>query len=197
MRVKAVVGLGNPGRTYANTPHSIGFEVIDKLAEGAGARLRGSLRFDAKIGRVVLQGTDVLLVKPQTYMNASGSAVSAVLRYHKIATADMIVVLDDADLEVGRIRIRLAGSSGGHKGLLSVTESVGSSDFTRVRIGIGRGGEGVDLVRHVLDPFTSQERIVMNEVVEESAGAVLRILSSGADRAMNEYNAKRIGKAGG
>jgi PTH1 family peptidyl-tRNA hydrolase len=108
----------------------------------------------------------------------------------------MIVVLDDADLETGRIRIRPSGSSGGHKGLLSVAESVGTEDFARVRLGIGRGGDGVDLMRHVLDPFTAEERIVMNEVVKEAVGAVLRILSSGADRAMNEYNAKRTGKAG-
>ncbi|MEI6970651.1 MAG: aminoacyl-tRNA hydrolase [bacterium] len=195
--MKAVVGLGNPGRAYANTPHSIGFDIVERLAVIAGAKLRSSLRFDARLARTVLQGGDVMLVEPQTYMNASGKAVSSVLRYHRIEPVDMIVVLDDADLEVGRIRIRVSGSSGGHKGLQSVAESIGSTDFVRVRVGIGRGGEGVDLVRHVLEPFSAEERLVMNEVVEESAGAVLSILSSGVDRAMNTYNARRIGRAEG
>jgi peptidyl-tRNA hydrolase, PTH1 family len=195
--VKAVVGLGNPGREYASTPHSIGFEVIDHLAAEARAKLKASLRLSAMTGRLVVLETEVLLVKPQTYMNVSGPAVSAVLRYYKIEPSDLIVVLDDADLEAGRIRIRQSGSSGGHKGLLSVAESVGTGDFVRVRIGIGRGADGVDLVKHVLDHFGAEERIVMNEVVKEAAGAVVSILSSGVDRAMNEYNAKCIGKAGG
>ena len=195
--MKAVVGLGNPGREYASTPHSIGFEVIDYLAAEARAKLKASLRFNAMTGRLVVLETDVLLVKPQTYMNVSGPAISAVLRYYKIEPSDMIVVLDDADLEAGRIRIRQSGSSGGHKGLLSVAESVGTGDFVRVRIGIGRGADGVDLVKHVLDHFGAGERLVMNEVVKEAAGAVVSILSSGVDRAMNEYNAKCIGKAGG
>jgi len=195
--VKAVVGLGNPGREYASTPHSIGFEVIDRLAAEARAKLKASLRFSAMTGRLVVLETEVLLVKPQTYMNVSGPAVSAVLRYYKIEPSDLIVVLDDADLEAGRIRIRQSGSSGGHKGLLSVAESVGTGDFVRVRIGIGRGADGIDLVKHVLDHFGAEERLVMNEVVREAAGAVVSILSSGVDRAMNEYNAKCIGKAGG
>ncbi|MEI6219306.1 MAG: aminoacyl-tRNA hydrolase, partial [bacterium] len=114
--MKAVVGLGNPGREYASTPHSIGFEVIDYLAAEARAKLKASLRFNAMTGRLVVLETEVLLVKPQTYMNVSGPAVSAVLRYYKIEPSDMIVVMDDADLEAGRIRIRQSGSSGGHKG---------------------------------------------------------------------------------
>ena len=195
--MKAVVGLGNPGREYANTPHSIGFEVIDHLSAGAGSKMRRSLRFGASTGRTVIKDTEVLLVKPQTYMNASGPVVSAILRYYKIEASDMIVVLDDADLEAGQIRIRPAGSAGGHRGLMSVTESVGTEHFVRVRIGIGRGAAGVDLVRHVLAAFTPAERLLMNEVVKESAEAVLNIISSGAERAMNKYNATRIGKAGG
>lgn len=195
--MKAVVGLGNPGKEYANTPHSIGFEVVDCLCAGAGAQLRRSLRFRARAARLTVQGAGVLLVKPQAYMNASGPVVAAILGYHKIEPADMIVVLDDADLEAGRIRIRPSGSSGGHKGLQSVIESVGTGNFARVRIGIGRGQDGVDLVRHVLDPFEAEERLVMNEVVKEAAGAVLIVLSSGADRAMNMYNARRIGQGRG
>lgn len=195
--MKAVVGLGNPGRAYASTPHSIGFEVVDHLAAATCTKMKASWRFSVLSGRLVVSETEVLLVKPQTYMNVSGPAVSAILRYYKVEPSDMIVVLDDADLEAGRIRIRQSGSSGGHKGLLSVAESFGTSDFVRVRIGIGRGADGVDLVKHVLDRFEAEERLVMNEVVKEAAGAVVRILSSGVDRAMNEYNAKCIGNAGG
>lgn len=189
--MKAVVGLGNPGKEYANTPHSIGFEVIDHLCAGAGVKLKQSWRFSARTARLVAQDTDVLLVQPQTYMNASGSVVSAILRYYKIDPSGLIVVLDDADLETGRIRIKPSGSSGGHKGLKSVIECVGAVDFTRVRIGIGRGGG--DLVRHVLGPFSASERLLMDEVVKEAAAAVLGVLVSGVDRAMNEFNSKRIG----
>ncbi|MEI6807308.1 MAG: aminoacyl-tRNA hydrolase [bacterium] len=194
--MKAVVGLGNPGREYENTPHSIGFEVVEHLCAGAGATLKRSLRFGALTARLIAQGNDVLLVEPQSYMNASGQAVSAILHYYKIELSGLIVVLDDADLETGRIRIKPSGSSGGHKGLRSVSESVGTDEFVRVRIGVGRGGDGVDLVRHVLGSFSAAERHVMDEVVKEAAAAVLSILESGVDRAMNEYNAKRIGGAG-
>lgn len=194
--MKAVVGLGNPGKEYENTPHSIGFEVVDHLCTGAGAALKRNLRFGARTARVVAQGNDVLLIEPQSYMNASGHVVSAILHYYKIELSGLIVVLDDADLETGRIRIKPSGSSGGHKGLQSVAESVGAGDFARVRIGVGRGGDGVDLVRHVLGSFSAAERLVMDVVVKEAAAAVLSILESGVDRAMNEYNAKRIGGAG-
>ena len=190
--MKVVVGLGNPGEQYANTPHSIGFEVVDELAAGLDCRLRKSFWFRAKVGKAVAGGGDVLLVKPQTYMNASGSAVSAILRYHKALPSDMIVVLDDADLDVGTIRIKPKGSSGGHKGLLSVENSVGTKDFVRVRLGIGRSNDGADLVNHVLDHFKADERTLMSRVVKEAAGAVLCVLESGIDRAMNEYNAKQV-----
>lgn len=190
--MKVVVGLGNPGEEYANTPHSIGFEVVDELAARLDCRPRKSFWFRAQVGRVAFKSDEGLLVKPQTYMNASGSAVSAILRYHKASPSDMIVVLDDADLDAGRIRIKPGGGSGGHKGLLSVENSVGTKDFIRVRLGIGRSRNGADLVSHVLDHFRADERTLMDRVVKEAAEAVLCVLESGIDRAMNEYNAKQI-----
>jgi len=190
--VKVVVGLGNPGDQYENTPHSIGFEVVDALAGRLGCGLRRSLRFRVRSGRAVADGTDVLLVKPQTFMNASGPAVAAVLRYNRVEPADMIVVLDDADLQEGRIRVRPGGGSGGHKGLQSVIDSVGTEAFARVRLGVGRE-QGADLVRHVLGVFPPDKRALMNRVVKEAADAVMCTLDAGADRAMNEYNAKQIG----
>ena len=186
--MKVIVGLGNPGRRYRSTPHSVGFEVLDELAERLGVRLRSNFRFNARLSRAVVDGNDLLLMKPQTYMNNSGTAVAAVLRYHRLETSDMIVVVDDADLELGRLRIRAKGSSGGHKGLGSVAEAAGGGNFIRVRLGIGRGNAEQDLVTRVLSRFASEERAKMDDTVKRAADAVLAIVRNGLDRAMNEFN---------
>jgi PTH1 family peptidyl-tRNA hydrolase len=194
--VKIVVGLGNPGKRYAQTPHNAGFLVVDRLAGLLGWRLRRSLRFPAQLGRGRRNDEPVWLLKPLTYMNDSGRAVGAALRYLRAAAGDLIVVLDDADLPLGRLRVRPAGSSGGHKGLASVMAQAGTDAFARIRVGIGRSGDGSrDLVGHVLSPFSAAEREVMAAVVDQCAQAVLCMLDFGAAKAMNQFNGAVIGAA--
>lgn len=189
--MKLVVGLGNPGKRYRSTPHSVGFEVVDELAARLGCRLRRSWRFRAKVGRTNLGSEELLLAEPQTFMNESGLPVSALWRYYRLLSGNLIIAVDDVDLEVGTIRIRPGGGHGGHKGLMSIVERVGTDEFPRVRIGVGRSARGRDLVEHVLSPFPVGERAVVDEVVKLAADAVACIVEHGVDRAMNEYNSKR------
>jgi peptidyl-tRNA hydrolase, PTH1 family len=186
--VKVIVGLGNPGRKYEGTPHNVGFDAVDCLAERFDARFRKSLRFKAEVAKTVIGGESVVLVKPQTFMNLSGDAVGALLRYHKVPIENVIVLLDDVDLELGRIRIRPGGGSGGHKGLTSVKQHVGTGDFVRIRMGVGRGAGTADVVSHVLSPFASVHRDSVGSMTERTADAVCEILESGVDSAMNRFN---------
>jgi PTH1 family peptidyl-tRNA hydrolase len=188
--VKIVVGLGNPGERYERTPHNAGFLVLDELARRAAARLRRSFRAQAYAGRVEIGGAAALLVKPLTYMNESGRAVASLLRYHRAGPADLLVVLDDADLQTGRLRLRAAGSAGGHRGLQSVIEAVGTQAFARVRVGIGRGAAGRDsLVEHVLGRIGERELALFDETVRRAADAVETAIREGIDAAMNRFNA--------
>jgi len=196
--VKLVVGLGNPGAEYARTPHNMGFRVVERLAERLGCRFRSSWRFQARTASGVHGGEDVLLVEPQTYMNNSGRAVSAVLNYRKLTPADLVVVLDDADLPFGFLRIRRKGSAGGHKGLLSIASAIGTQEFDRVRIGIGRGRREGDLIGHVLTAFSGKELESVEETTEQAVDALLLLIEKGAETAMNRFNSRQpeTGKAG-
>lgn len=187
--MKIVVGLGNPGKQYAATPHNVGYETVDLLAADVNASLRKSFRFKSRVGKGTLSGESVVLLKPETYMNRSGVAVQAVMRYYRIALSELIVVLDDADLELGRIRVKARGSSGGHRGLGSVMEQVQSREVVRVRIGIGRRGEHETLVGHVLSPFSRGDREVAAAGIRRAADAVRCVIENGADAAMNAFNA--------
>ncbi len=193
--MKAVAGLGNPGQRYARTPHNAGFDVVDVLAGRAGAAWRRSLRLRARQARGDLDGVPCLLLQPQTYMNNSGLAVAAALRYHRLSLEDLVVVVDDADLPVGRLRIRPGGASGGHRGLESIMAHVGSRDFARVRVGVGRQPAEGDLVRHVLQPYSEAAWQRMREVVELAADAVTTLVRDGVDAAMNRYNGQAVGPA--
>ncbi len=186
--VKLVVGLGNPGQKYEGTPHNVGFAAVELLARQSECGFRRGMRFRAHTAKVTLGDESALLVKPQTFMNLSGEAVGGLLRYHKAASTDLIVLLDDVDLEVGRIRIRPQGGSGGHKGLASIIQHVGTGDFVRVRMGVGRGGGAANVVSHVLSPFASAQRDRVASMVERAADAVREILESGVNSAMNCYN---------
>jgi len=186
--VKVVVGLGNPGKQYVGTPHNVGFAAVERLAERFGCQFKKRLRFKAEVAKTTIGTEAVVLVKPQTFMNLSGDAVGSVLRYHKVPEADLIVLLDDVDLELGRIRIRPGGGSGGHKGLTSVMQHVGSGDFVRIRMGVGRGVGETDVVSHVLSPFASAHRDCVGRMIERIADAVSDILESGVDSAMNRFN---------
>ena len=191
--MKVVVGLGNPGSRYARTPHNVGFAVVDELARRAGGDWKHSRRFRSELARVQVAGVEALLVKPQTFMNCSGEAVAPVLRYHAAEASDLVVVLDDADLPEGRLRLRGSGGTGGHRGLESVMQSVGTGAFARVRVGIGRRAAGGGLVEHVLAPLSGDAHAQMVETVGRAADAVERLLGAGLAAAMNEFNAKTAG----
>ena len=186
--MKIVVGLGNPGKEYASTPHNAGFLVVDELAGMVSCGLRRNSRFQARIGQVPRGDDKLTLVQPQTFMNNSGAAVAAILGFWKISPADMVVVLDDADLKMGQLRIRQRGSSGGHRGLESVIQSVGTAEFVRVRVGIGRDRQGGDLVGHVLAPFEGAAAAWMVRIVRQAAEAVMCVFDAGGEDAMNRFN---------
>ena len=189
--MKVVVGLGNPGREYERTPHNVGFQAVDALAGRLECRLRSSARFQALVGTAAYAGQDILLVEPQTYMNASGRSVGAIVQYRKLTPADVLVVVDDADLPLGSLRIRKQGSTGGHRGLTSIAEALGTDAYERVRIGIGRGEGSRDLIDHVLSAFTATEWKTVRTVTDEAAEAVLCAVECGIETAMNRYNARR------
>ena len=195
-RTKLVVGLGNPGREYDGTRHNVGFAVIDRLADKRGCSLRSRGKFSAAVGEISLDGGKVVLAKPQTFMNRSGASVGALANWLKILPAEMLVVVDDADLALGQIRLRGSGGSGGHNGLRSIIESLGGSEeFARLRIGIGRSGAvGEDITGHVLGRFSAAERELVRGAVEEAVEAVECCWQEGLAAAMNRFN-RRKGEA--
>jgi PTH1 family peptidyl-tRNA hydrolase len=186
--VKLVIGLGNPGREYGHTRHNVGFEVLDELVRRTEVTLRRSWTVPAWTGKADVEGEGVLLVKPRTFMNRSGQAVAAMMRKRGLKSADVIVVLDDLELPRGQIRIRKKGGAGGHKGLQSVIQALGTDDFIRVRVGIGPRPAGEALVNHVLTHFSVEERQEVEKAVEAAADAVFVIVRDGVERAMNEFN---------
>ncbi len=194
--VNVLVGLGNPGRQYAHTPHNAGFRVVEEVARRQGDSLRESRRFEACIAKTDVEGRRTMLVQPLTYMNASGSAVAAILSCNGASPSDMIVVLDDADLEAGLLRIRKRGGSGGHRGLQSILEAVGTDEFVRVRVGIGRDPRVENLADHVLRPLVGEAKDVFDRTVARAADAVACILREGADMAMNRFNGTTMEREG-
>lgn len=189
--MKLIVGLGNPGSEYAGTKHNVGFKVLDELARRH--RITTKKRGETSAGPGYIRTEKVVLLKPLTYMNLSGLAVSRVLRGHGLTTADLIVVQDDMDLPFGRLRLRFGGRSGGHHGIDSIIAEVGDSQFLRVKIGIGRPPEG-DAVRHVLTGFSLEEVQVLDRAILRAADAVEMVVGEGLERAMNFYN-RREGEA--
>lgn len=184
--MKVIVGLGNPGAQYANTPHSVGFEVVDAIAAELGLGWETKKAFSCLMAKGVFAGTPVLLVKPQTYMNLSGDSVAPVVKYHNATTADLVVVQDDIDIPLGRIRIRKNGSCGGHNGIRNIIERLGSQSFIRLKVGVGKDKSNV--IGHVLGKFDPASRTTVDKVVSASVQAVASILRDGADKAMNVYN---------
>ena len=190
---KLIVGLGNPGPSYAGNRHNVGFMAIAQLAKSCGMHF-DKRKGDARIAEGNIDGISVVLARPQTYMNASGRAVSALLDRYKLTSDDLIVIHDDLDLPVGRIRIRKGGSSGGHKGIQSIIENTGSPDFLRVRVGIGRpaGDETSEhenkVIDYVLGNFDGEERAVIQKAIPRVAEAVKSVLVDGLVKAMNRFN---------
>jgi len=190
--VKLVAGLGNPGARYRGTRHNVGFDVIDVLAarQGVGFDAAPAEALQAKWRRA---DDAVLLVKPLTFMNLSGHALGDLLRFFKIETGDLLVVVDDINLELGRLRARRAGSAGGHNGLKSVIAELGTEEFARLRIGVGRGDARRDLADHVLAKFDPEERSDVAEAVGRSADAAELFVTEGIGAVMNRFNRKEDG----
>src|SRR5688572_18538188 len=188
--MRMVVGLGNPGDRYRRTRHNIGFMVLDALASRVSAR-RAPDGSDASVAEAELGGEPVLLVKPLTFMNRSGLAVERLLAENAVAPADMVVVVDDVALELGTLRVREQGSHGGHNGLRSLIDVLGTDEFARVRVGIRKGDLPDDLAEYVLSDFPAEDVLVVQEIVGWAADAVTSLLREGAEEAMNRYNGPR------
>lgn len=189
-----IVGLGNPGREYGNTRHNIGFEVIDKLADEAGIDV-AEKKHKALIGKGVVDGQKVILVKPQTYMNLSGESVRELIDYYKVDEEnELIVISDDISLEPGNIRIRIKGSAGGHNGLKNIIQHLGHDKFERVKMGVGEKPKGYDLADWVLGHFSKEERPVLDEAIERAVDAIKLMMRGDVAVAMNKYNAKSVQK---
>lgn len=192
--MKIIAGLGNPGREYESTPHSIGFEVAEAVVREMGAAFRRSPSFKGDIADGRFADGKVLVVKPMTFMNLSGDCVAPVVKYHNATAADLVVVSDDIDLPVGRIRIRKGGSAGGHNGLKSVIERLGTPDFIRLRIGVGRDkADRREVIGHVLGKFDPETRALMEtKVVPAAVKALAQILIEGPEAAMNAWNGQSL-----
>lgn len=184
--MKIVAGLGNPGRKYEGTPHSAGFAAADILAAAAGAVWEEKRAFKALAARCEIAGEKVLLVKPQTYMNLSGEAVAPLVGYSNAKPEDLVVIHDDIDLPPGRVRIRKGGSCGGHNGVRNIIERLGTSSFTRVKIGVGKDPSNV--IGHVLGKMAPAEREAVEAATERAAKAVEAIFRDGIQKAMNDWN---------
>lgn len=185
--MKLVVGLGNPGPRYAGTRHNIGFDVVDYLAAAPGVG-RWRSRFEAQVADAV-EGTDqVLLMKPETFMNLSGRAVRAAIDFYKLVVTDLLVVCDDIALPVGKLRARAKGSDGGQKGLRSIEQQLGTPDYSRLRIGVGAPGEHLDAADHVLSRYKPGERAAVDDAIAQAAQAVLLWVRQGIDVCMNRVN---------
>lgn len=184
-----IAGLGNPGTEYAQTRHNIGFMVVDQLAREWKADWSRESRFRAEVARVSRGGGKVVLCKPQTFMNLSGEAVAPVAAFHKVPPARVVVVVDDADLPFGTIRMRSEGSAGGHHGLESVERHLGGRGYVRQRLGIGRREPGVrQIAGHVLGRFTLEESALLGRILERARLQLECLLSQGVEIAMNLHN---------
>ncbi len=187
--MKIIVGLGNPGKKYERTRHNAGFLALDELAGMLRAEIAQE-KHHALIGRARIGAEEAILAKPQTYMNESGRAVAAILRSAYAEAADLIVLHDELDLALGTVRVKTGGGHGGHNGLRSIIEHIGTADFVRVRIGIGRPEPGIDPADYVLSPFLSEERQAVPEIMARAAEAAKAIVAEGPARAMNTVNKK-------
>jgi PTH1 family peptidyl-tRNA hydrolase len=185
--LKIVLGLGNPGLRYRSTRHNVGFKVLDHLAGARGIKFRAAGEMKKYAWRA--ESGTVVLAKPRTYMNRSGRAAAALCRHYGLTPSDLLVVYDDADLPLGRIRLRKGGGSGGHNGIKSIMEVLGTGEFARVRLGVrGDNREDSDLADYVLDRFDRDELPLVDELIELGIRAVEGVLAEGIEAAMNRFN---------
>ena len=194
---RLIVGLGNPGVKYDRTRHNIGFEILDALAKSfPDVSLSANKRFQGDVGEFRSAGERTVLLKPTTYMNKSGQSVRALVDWYKLAPADVLVVYDDMDLPVGKLRMRLSGGPGGHKGMKSIISHLGTKAFPRLRVGVGAADKSVDaggaVVSHVLGRFAPDDRKVVDAVIPMAVDAIDLSLRKGVERAMNLYNGREV-----
>ena len=190
--MKLIVGLGNPGSFYADTRHNIGFEVIKALAKRNKISIKRDAGTSSLSGKGRICGEEAVLSMPQTYMNLSGQSVSRLLKKHKAELTDIIIVCDDLDLEMGRLKLRAKGSSGGHRGLKSIMEALESQDFCRLRVGVGRPYERSDASEYVLMPFKKNERQGAQDAIAQAALCCETFVCEGIEKAMNQFNRRSI-----
>lgn len=183
-----IAGLGNPTEKYDKTRHNAGFETVDILASRLGIKMKKTV-FNALAGKGMIGAEKVLLVKPLTFMNLSGNAIAAVCRFYKLDPAkDLVVIYDDTDLDEGRLRLRKKGSAGSHNGMKNIVERLGTEEFARIRVGIGKRPEQMDMVDFVLGRYDRETRKIMEEAFGRAADAAEDIVRNGMDHAMNHFN---------
>ncbi len=183
-----VVGLGNPGAEYARTRHNAGFLVLEEVARRASAGWNFERKFDARVAKLDQGERKVLLAQPQTFMNLSGEAVSALVGFYRVPLNQLLVVTDDADLPLGELRLRPKGSSGGHHGLESIEQHVGTREFARLKVGIGRKDGRREITGHVLGKFGAEEAELMDKVLQRAADQASCWVADGIEKAMNRFN---------
>jgi len=186
--MKIIIGLGNPGKKYEETRHNAGFMAIDKISDKWGIPVQQA-KFRALVGEGRIDGAKVLLVKPQTYMNLSGESVGEILRFYKLTPEDILVIYDELDLPLGQLRLREKGSAGGHNGIKSLIQHLGTQEFKRIRIGISRPPQGMSVSDYVLGTFSAAERAQIEETVSLAAEASVLWLRESFVNVMNRYNA--------
>ena len=185
-----IVGLGNPGMRFTATRHNVGFEVVERLAYENNIKLNKK-KHNAIIGQGVISGEKVLLVQPQTYMNLSGESIREILTFYKEDISNLIVIYDDACLDIGILRIRKKGSAGGHNGIKNIIANLGTNEFARIKVGVGAKSPEWDLKDYVLSRFNDEEIKMIIESIKNASDCVEKILLDGIDKAMNVYNVKR------
>jgi PTH1 family peptidyl-tRNA hydrolase len=190
-----IVGLGNPGKDYAKTRHNAGFIVVDQLAKRWRGDWKVEKKFSARMARAARNERETLLCEPQTFMNSSGEAVATVVNFYRVALARLLVIVDDADLPLGQLRLRPSGSSGGHHGLESIEQHLGSREYARLRLGIGRQSDERQITGHVLGRFSSTEGELLDKVLVAAADQVETWLDAGIQKAMSLYNGTVDGPA--
>jgi len=186
--MKLVVGLGNPGRQYVGTRHNVGYEVLAELARRWAAEVRPRRQFSGETVDATINGIKVLLLSPTTYMNRSGTSLRAACDFYKLKPQDVLVICDDMNLPLGRLRVRPRGSSGGHKGLADIIRAMGTEEIPRLRVGIGKPPPGQDSVRFVLSVFGKEEEAVIREAYRKAADAVETWVAEGIDVCMTRFN---------
>jgi len=186
-----IAGLGNPEAKYDNTRHNVGFDVIDLLSEQYMIPVT-TRKFKSLLGQGTINGEKFILMKPQTYMNLSGEAIREVVEYYDVPVENVVVLCDDVYLDLGVLRIREKGSAGGHNGLKNIILHLATENFKRIRIGVGKQPERMDLIQFVLSKFTSTEKKMLQDVYEDAAKAAVSIFTEGVPNTMNKYNGNRL-----